>query len=1073
MGITPCLYSQVVVNEICAANFTDHLDNYNEYEDWAELYNTGGTDFDLSGYWLSDDDLEPMKWEIPAGTIIPSNGYLLVYCSDRDENTGGVLHTSFKITQARQEGFVLSDPSGAIIDSYMLDIANQNGHSRGRVTDGAADWGVFTDPTPGTSNVNAQGEYAPIEVLTEAGAYSGSVSVEIQSADPDADIYYTLDGTVPTTASTLYTGPINITETAVLKARAFNPATSLPSFVETNTYLMDVDHNVYIVSVSGDELPTLLGGMQIEPYGHLELFSAEGELLAEANGDYNEHGNDSWAYPQRGIDYITQDEFGYGNEVHYPIFPNKDRDGFQRLILKAAASDNYPFENGGAHIRDAFVQSLSQAADLRVDERTYAPCVMYVNGEYWGVYEIREKVDDLDFTSHYYDQGAGDVDFLKTWGGTWEEYGSGADWDDLVDFVLNNDMTDPANYEYVDGVYNTGSLIDYFVLNTYIVSSDWLNWNTGWWRGRNPDGDKKKWRYILWDMDACFDHYANFTNIPDQSANADPCDPEDLGDVGGQGHVPVWNTLIQNEEFFSDYINRYSDLGSSYFSCEYMIYHLDSLIEAIEPEMEAHINRWGGTMAEWQGNVQNIRDFINERCQVITDGYLDCYPQLEGPYNVVLMANPPEGGRIDLPSMEIDTYPYDIVYFGGVSVDLDADENDGFVFSHWTSSNGTVFSPDELSEEITVSFTADDTLTAHFVPDVSYSLTLDVEPANTGSIEIAGIVYNSFPVTIDLAESVDYNAKALPNAGYDFSDWLSGLSLSPTFVNDSVNFSITENQTLTARFFEIVNEVTFDVVPEGTGQIFVGDTAIQEYPLSVELPEAQVLSLTGKPIVPFYEFSHWTFLNASPAPDEVTSEIEVEFLEPDMVVANFVELPNYPITIDTDPRDVAWVKLPDTLLKEFPYQSQMLGDENIPIEAIDRNKWKFSHWEVKFGMGVDNQDFPLLSYPFFAPTHLVAHFEERFNAVFIPNSFTPNGDGYNDLLKVYGVEVSPDNFRFSIMNRWGQEIWSTTNINDGWNGAEEGSNYFVPPGFYSYFLRYKNEVTDEVIETSGSILLIR
>ena len=77
-----------------------------------------------------------------------------------------------------------------------------------------------------------------------------------------------------------------------------------------------------------------------------------------------------------------------------------------------------------------------------------------------------------------------------------------------------------------------------------LFAMDWLNWNTGWWRGRNPDGDKKKWRYILWDMDATFDHYVNYTGVPDTSSDADPCDPEELGDPGGQGHVPILNCTI-------------------------------------------------------------------------------------------------------------------------------------------------------------------------------------------------------------------------------------------------------------------------------------------------------------------------------------------------------------------------------------------------------------------------------------------------------------------------------------------------------------------------------------------------
>ena len=124
-------------------------------------------------------------------------------------------------------------------------------------------------------------------------------------------------------------------------------------------------------------------------------------------------------------------------------------------------------------------------------------------------------------------------------GGTWEEYGDGDDWYDFVNFVTSNDMTVAANYEYAITQLHPLSLIDYFILNSYIVSMDWLNWNTAWWRGRHPDGGAKRWRYALWDCDASFGHYINYTGIPDTGPTADPCNPESMGNVGGQGHIPV------------------------------------------------------------------------------------------------------------------------------------------------------------------------------------------------------------------------------------------------------------------------------------------------------------------------------------------------------------------------------------------------------------------------------------------------------------------------------------------------------------------------------------------------------
>jgi hypothetical protein len=121
------------------------------------------------------------------------------------------------------------------------------------------------------------------------------------------------------------------------------------------------------------------------------------------------------------------------------------------VFVKAAANDNYPFSFGssGAHIRDAYVNHLSQLADLRLDERSTSSCIVYLDGVYWGVYEMREKTDDHDFTDYYYDQDKNNIQYLKTWGGTWIEYGAPnaqPDWDNFVNIVDNNPMAVPANY---------------------------------------------------------------------------------------------------------------------------------------------------------------------------------------------------------------------------------------------------------------------------------------------------------------------------------------------------------------------------------------------------------------------------------------------------------------------------------------------------------------------------------------------------------------------------------------------------------------------------------------------------
>jgi hypothetical protein len=225
--------------------------------------------------------------------------------------------------------------------------------------------------------------------------------------------------------------------------------------------------------------------------------------------------------------------------------------------------------------------------------------------------------DDHDFTDYYYDQDKNNLQYLKTWGATWTEYGAPnaqPDWDNFVNFVTNNSMAVPANYNIAKAEYNTGSLIDYFLLNSYVVCGDWLNWNTAWWRGMDPSGDKKKWRYTLWDMDNTFDHGTNYTGGPTMSVNADPCDPSSLNDPGGQGHVPIWNEFLTNDVFFTDYVNRWQDLATGDLSCQNMVDLLDSMIAVIDPEMPGQIAKWGGNYATWQSNVQDMRNFRLPSC---------------------------------------------------------------------------------------------------------------------------------------------------------------------------------------------------------------------------------------------------------------------------------------------------------------------------------------------------------------------------------------------------------------------------------------------------------------------------
>ncbi len=713
-------YAQVVINEFSAANYDDVADNYFEYEDWIELYNTSNATIDLSGYHLSDRMAEPTKFVIPAGVTIPANGHLLVWCSRRDLFDGNSLHTNFKLTQTRGiEAIIFADPSGTILDFHNIDIPNQKNHSRGRVSDGASTWGVFTNnSSPGNSNLNARQEYATTPGFNQvAGFYAGSVTVTISTPDPNVTTYYTTDGSDPNQGSLIYSAPLTFTNTTVLRAKSYSSDPSVPaSFIKTKTFFVNENHTIPVISIVGTDLAPLMDGNFDEPEGHFELFDELGDRVSDAAGEFNKHGNDSWFYDQRGIDYITRDQFGYDYAVKHKIFSGKSRAKFQRLILKAGANDNYPFEFGGAHIRDGYIHELSQRAELNLDERTYEPCALYMNGQYWGLYEMREKVDDHDFTSFYYDQPEKDVQFIKTWGGTWAEYGEPnaiPDWNVLQNFIVNNDMSIPANYALAEADFDFLSLVDYMIINTQVVCMDWLNWNTAWWRGLDPNGTATKWRYTLWDMDATFGHYINYTGIPNEGPTADPCDNESPAIDDPEGHTEMLSSLLANPDFYALYINRYADLNNTYFTCDSMLGILDEMITRIEPEMIKQIARWGGSFSDWQDNVQDLRDYITTRCTVIDTGITDCY-NVTGPHNLTVIIDPPLSGDVQVNTIIPNTYPYNSDYFSGVPISLEALPQGLNVFDYWEPLNSTL-NPNTTVSTVDFELMAGDTIIAHFI----------------------------------------------------------------------------------------------------------------------------------------------------------------------------------------------------------------------------------------------------------------------------------------------------------------------------------------------------------------------
>ncbi len=723
------VFCQLQINEYSCSNLTTTLDNYSEYNDWIELSNQGATSISLSGYYLSDNVEDPLKWKIPAGVTIAGNGFKIIWADGRNEYLNANLHASFKLTQSKKnpDWIILSDFNGILIEKVHIQ-RHQKEHSIGKIN---TLWYIFPTPTPNNINIGIYfARYAASPVFSKApGFYPNSFRVYLTNPEPTSKIYYTINGNDPTIGGIQYTGAgILVDSTKVIKAITYSYNSAIfKSFLTFGTFFINVTHTMPVISIAGTDLNTLANGTKtLRPDGSFEFFDKNKTLKETAYGSFNSHGQDSWANDQRSLDYKCRDEMGYNDAIHEKLFSLKVRNDFQGIILRAAGDDNYPASHhasnaGSAHIRDAYVQNMAIQGNLDLDARTGEKAILYLNGMYWGVYDMRERADEQDYTKYYYNQDKFDLQYIETWGSTWAQYGGAqaiTDWATIRTFAMTSDLTIPANYQYVTDRIDVKSLVDYAIVNSVSVCSDWLNYNTGWWRGLDPRGGHKKWGYTLWDNDAVFGFYINYTGVPSTAYSALPCNIESASINDPEGHIDLIIKLRQNPIFNQFYISRYIDLLNTTFSCTNMLYNLDSIVNLLNPEMTKHADRWFGTYTEWNTNVNTLRSYVSNRCGLLSSGLNTCY-NLSGPYNTTFKTIPSGSGSIDINSLTFTTLPYTGRYHGKIDVLLKAVPTKNYIFDYWTAGIDTFKTATSLANTI-LRVAGIDTIVAHFSPRTDY-----------------------------------------------------------------------------------------------------------------------------------------------------------------------------------------------------------------------------------------------------------------------------------------------------------------------------------------------------------------
>jgi len=414
----------IFINEIMAKN-NSFPDEYGEADDWIELYNANDFPVYIGGIYLSDDAGDPKKWQLLSPLTIEANKFALIW-ADKDVNQG-VLHTNFKLS-ASGESVVLSqmlDGQTIVIDRVDFG-AMEADISFGRKQDGSSEWMNFGQPTPNGSNNNSKPVMETPSISLESGIFFNNQIIELTSTIQDARIFYTLDGNTPDTNSIPYMSAIEIDTTTSFKAIAYKEGFALSKLAE-RFYLFDYNSALPVLNISTDP-PNLWDdsiGIYVEgtngithpnydipsnffqPWerpGIVTMLEADGSVAFTENVGIKLSGNDSKKFVQKSFGLHFRKKYGTDG-VFYKVFENLELTEYQHLKLRNSGQDFLSML-----MRDGLNHSLLQNI-VDIDMMAYRPAVLYLNGEYWGLYGLRESLTD-DYIDTHFDVDKSSIDLL-------------------------------------------------------------------------------------------------------------------------------------------------------------------------------------------------------------------------------------------------------------------------------------------------------------------------------------------------------------------------------------------------------------------------------------------------------------------------------------------------------------------------------------------------------------------------------------------------------------------------------------------------------------------------------------
>ena len=567
---------ELYISEVMSSN-SQYLPVKGECYDLVEVKNNSNGPINLADYTLTDKRSEPQRYPFPNVTVQPGE-YYVVYCSG---NTSlGADHASFKISASGENVYLAKN--GQIIDALVIPGDVQKDQSFGR--DGNVP-SYFAVPTPGADNATGyRMTLAAPQSDMESGVYAEAVTVTLSAA---GTIYYTLDGSRPTTKSQVYTEPITID--GVTTIRTFCVEGERSSELAAYTYLVGVEHDLPIVSIAipQDKLTGYYGVLNnveatYEHEGVVTLIEGGVEQFSEAFG-FRLHGHDSRKGRKQTFQLRFRSEYGV-SKLQYPVFEDRDIQEYDSLLLKGGSEDFY-----FAMMRDEVCTGIARETTLYTQARK--PVVLYLGGKYWGIYYLRERYNDEYLASHM-GVSPESVDIVYSTA-AYSQVGDNEAFRDVREYAMSHDLAIEEHYQYVADRVDVLSLMDWYICRSYVGDNDIDNIR----RCRSSEDDGK-WHWMYFDVDYGF-----------KWVDLDPI--KAIFDRGGADNTLI-RAILRNKGARDMFLKRYAELMRTVLNEEYIIAYIDSLAAQIDSEMPKDRERWSTTYEKWQEEVQKLRDYVKD-----------------------------------------------------------------------------------------------------------------------------------------------------------------------------------------------------------------------------------------------------------------------------------------------------------------------------------------------------------------------------------------------------------------------------------------------------------------------------